>query len=134
MQERPKQRRMLRREKLHWKPMCPVCQIQMKRKGKKGSFPYYKCPKCKGRMNIDGEYFPPPNPDTIDLRNQELKVFRKEIAKRKLIKRLKKQKYLGYSSIQYNGEIIDLNAYDKNGNPLEEQKVKSSKEERSDVH
>jgi len=94
----------------------------MKRKGKKGPDEYFKCPKCKGKMRRNGPYVPPPNPDTIDMRNHEIRAFRKELAKRKLIVKLKKQKYLGYKSFEMEGEMVNLDDYDFDGITFEEKR------------
>jgi len=112
----------MRRRSPHDKVECPLCKVKMKRKGKKGGDEYFKCPKCQGKMRRNGSFVEKPNPDTLDLRNHEIKAFRKEMSKRKLIIRLKKQKYLGYKSLEWEGEIINLDDYDSDGISLEEKR------------
>jgi len=112
----------LRRPHRHFKPECPICKIVMKRKGKKGTGDYWKCPKCKGKVNRFGMYIQAVSPDALDIKNHEIKAFRQEMTKRKLIIGLKKQKYRGFDTLEFSGEIIDLNAYDTDGVSFEEKK------------
>lgn len=121
MLERIKKLKDLRRKVRKEKPNCPMCQVQMKRKGKKGKNVFYKCPKCKGKLQA-GTFVSPPNPETLDIRCHELKEMRKEQALRKLVRKLKKEKYLGYQTFQWEGRIINLDDYDKDGISLEEKK------------
>jgi len=114
--------RALRRRKPHGKPDCPICKVKMKRKGKKGDDEYFKCPKCKGKMRRDGPFVAPPNPDTLDVRNHQIREFRKEMALRKLVVKLKKQKYLGFKSFEWEGRIINLDDYDVDGVTFEEKR------------
>lgn len=123
MIERSKLFQALRRRKSHGKPDCPICKVQMKRKGKKGANEYFKCPKCKGKTKRGGIFMQPPNPDTLDIRSHQIKEFRKELSKRKLIVKLKKEKYLGYEAFEWEGQMIDLNDYDKDGISFEEKRM-----------
>lgn len=122
MLEKVKKLRELRKRKVYGEKICPMCNVKMKRKGKKGRNEFFKCPKCKGKLSLSGTFEPPPNPDTLDMKIHELKAFRKEMAKRKLIVRLKKEKYLGYKQFQWEGEIINLDDYDVDGVSLEEKR------------
>jgi len=132
MLEQIKMYRALRRRKPHGKVDCPICKIKMKRKGKKGGDEYFKCPKCKGKMRRGGPFVQPVNPDTLDIRSHEIKAFRKELSKRKLIVRLKKQKYLGYKSFEWEGQIINLDDYDFDGMSFEEKRKIAEEEKKRD--
>lgn len=111
----------LRRRKAHGKPDCPICKVPMKRKGKKGWEEYFKCLKCKGKMSR-GLFVPCSNPDTQDIRTHQIREFRRELSIRKLIVKLKKQKYLGYDSFEIEGRMINLNDFDVDGISFEEKR------------
>lgn len=121
MIERIKTLRSSRRPIPHKKPDCPICKVQMKRKGKKGKSDYYKCPKCKGKTR-GGLFFEAHNPETLDIRNHQIKEFRKELSKRKLVIRLQKEKYFPFESFEWGGQIVNLNDYDKDGISFEEKR------------
>jgi len=114
--------RQMRKRKRRVKIQCPICKVEMKRKGKKGRDEYFKCPKCKGKLFSNGIFKQAVPKDSLDIRNYQLKEERKEIALRKLIRRLKKEKYLGYHTFQWEGKIIDLNDYDVDGISFAEKK------------
>jgi len=106
---------------------CPKCSIEMKRKGKKGQSIYFKCPKCKSKW-IGGE-FVEPSPERAEERNLLLKAQRREQSIRKLIRRLKKQKYLPFKTLEFAGKIINLDEYDKDGLPLKPQEQRTETKE-----
>ncbi len=127
MQERIKRLRDLRR-KQRKKPNCPECNTPMKRKGR-GKFRYWKCPLCKTKILWDGSIRPNIFKDDKVAHDAQAKLERRELSKRKFIKWAKKNKYYPLRFIEWAGEIIDLEQYDKDGIPLKEkEKLKKEKE------
>jgi len=123
MIERIKRYKVLRRRDPHVKLECPVCKVKMKRKGKKGTGnEYFRCPKCRGKMRRNGSFAEPPNPETLDIREHQIKEFHKEMSKRKLVIKMKQQKYLGLKTFEWEGQIINLADYDVDGITFEEKK------------
>jgi len=113
------------------KKVCPLCGRLMKRKG---SFrnKYWKCLYCKTKVLADGtivEYI-----EDKTMRDYYAKMRRKELAKKKLIKRLKRKKYIP-KVFEWGGEIINLDEYDDKGNPIKEEKktIKVKEEENGSV-
>ena len=115
---------MLSRRKKPKQMKCPACGCKMKRKG---SFnrKYWKCPNCKTKVLKDGTVIEPPIEDK-DMRDFAVKLSRKIEAKRKLIKRLKKKKYIP-KVCEWDGEVINLDEYDSEGRPIKKEKKKKIK-------
>jgi len=117
LSEKTQEEKLVTRErKARKRPFCPLCNSEMKRKGKKGKNEYYKCPKCGCKQFQDGSYRQKPNPDTLDIMNRAIREQRKEQSLKRLIKRLKKQKYLPYKTFIWEGRVINLDEYDRDGN------------------
>ena len=101
---------------------CPLCGKRMKRKGSFNK-KYWKCLNCKAKVLKDGTIIEPPIDDKA-MRDLYAKLSRKEQAKKKLIKRLKRKKYLPYKVFEFEGEMINLDDYDKDGNLIKREKKK----------
>ena len=99
---------------------CPICQVRMKRKGKKGR-DFFKCPKCKGKL-MGALFIQAPSKESIDLQIAQTKIIRKENSKRKFIIEMKKEKYRGFDAIEFAGDYIRFDDYDKDGISFEEKK------------
>jgi len=127
MQERIKRLRDLRRRKSK-KPLCPKCNLPMKRKGR-GKYKYWRCPNCKTKILWDGTVKENIFGEDKLAHDAQAKLERREASKRKFIKWAKKNKYYPLRFIEWAGEIIDLEKYDKDGILLEEkEKLKKKKE------
>lgn len=112
----------IRGRRKHFKPSCPICKEEMQRKGRKGPNEFFKCKKCRGRLNSSGIFIQPPNPDSIDIYNHQLKAIRREFGKRVMIVKMKKEKYSGIQDFLFEGEVINLGEYDKDGVSFAEKK------------
>jgi len=99
------------------KKLCPVCKQKLKRKGS-GKNKYFKCPHCNLKFDQDLQIIPPKGDPDI------LRAQRSELAKRKFIRQLKRKKYLPFRFVEWKGEIIDLEAYDKDGNLIKKEEKK----------
>lgn len=123
MIERIKRYKASRRRSPHGKPECPICKVEMQRKGKRGSaLECFRCPKCRGKMRRNGPFVPSPNPDTLDIREHQIREFRREMSKRTLIIKMKQQKYLGLQNFEWGGQMINLSDYDVDGITFDEKK------------
>lgn len=95
--------------------VCPLCKGKLKRKGKKGSLDqYYKCIVCSGIIR-NGSFNQHKPKEMKEFDNITLKQQRKEEQVKKLIKNLKKEKYIDSNWFEFNGLIYNLDDYDKNG-------------------
>ena len=106
------------------KKVCPLCGKLMKRKGS-GKNKYWKCLNCKAKVLSDGtiiEYM-----EDKTMRDYYAKMRRREVAKQKLIKSLKRKKYLPFKTFEYGGEIINLDEYDLDGNPIKKEKERGER-------
>jgi len=98
---------------------CPRCSALMVRKG---SFKrkYWKCPDCGTVVTATGEV----RTKGSDL---SLRYAAKEESRRKFIRKLKKNKYCPLEEVEWDGEIIFLSDYDKNGDPIDKEMEKERK-------
>jgi len=128
MEKRIERLRNLRRRKRK-RPTCPTCNTPMKRKGR-GSSRYWKCPVCGTKILSDGSVKVKTFGDDKVAHDAQVKLGRREMAKRKFIKWAKRQKYYPLRVIEWSGEIIDLKEYDKDGISLEEKERQKKLEEK----
>ena len=117
-----------RRRRTPTKLDCPICHERMTRKG---SFTrkYWKCLKCGMRVLKDGTMIQPT--DDALTKIVEVTTKRNETYTRRMVKRLLGKKYRGFTSFVHNGQLINLDDWDKSGLMKEEIEMINKKLEES---
>jgi len=105
---------------------CPICNLPMR---KRGSFKnkYWYCDNCKRKYKLDGTPFPRSDISEKEIKDYAIKEDRKLRAFKKFIRWVKSQKYYPLKEIEWEGEIIKLEDYDKEGNLIKKEKEEGKK-------
>jgi len=106
-----------KRRRLVRKKDCPICNLKMQNKGS-FSRKYWRCTKCGLKILKDGTIIQPT--DDALTKITEVTTRRNELYTRRMVKRLKRKKYLGYTNFIHNGQLINLDDWDKSGLMKEE--------------
>jgi len=104
---------MRQRKQKRFPKSCPKCDSTLKRKGR-GKKKYLKCTQCKTKYSFSGVIIEDGFQDPV-LKESMSKNLRREIAKIKFIKWCKKKKYYPFKAIEFGGEIINLDDFEKDG-------------------
>ena len=105
--------------------ICPRCDGKIVRKGRKNK-KYYLCKKCRAKYTLTGELLEEGFQDPV-MKESFLKTQKKEQSKKKLIKWCKGKKYYPIKALEFGGEIINLEEYEKTGEKKEIESKKAKK-------